>query len=84
MGAAERKQFDKDNPNWVTEDEEMKSYAFKKNRALAQMESNRSFLKDQAKLLDKDVPRRDKIRQVLSAYPVVTDRVETSTVDWDN
>jgi hypothetical protein len=84
MNEKERKEFDKDNPNWINDNEDMVTYARRRTASKTNMESNKAYLSEAASRLEKDVPRRDKIRAVLATYPSSTVRVEAPSVDWDN
>ena len=83
MTTVEKKQFDKENPDWH-DSEEMKSYADKEGDALRTVESNQAFLENAVHYLENDVQRREKVRGVLAGYPNAKVRVEPVKAHWED
>ena len=83
MTAIEKKMFDKEHPDWA-DSEEMKAYADREGSTLRQMESNKSFLEQAMHYLEKDVPRREKIRTVLAGYPQAQVRMVQPSANWQD
>jgi len=81
MTAVEKKNFDKEHPDWATS-EEMMEYANKEDSALRTVESNQSFLENALHYLAADVQRREKIRGVLAGYPGSKVTVEQTKASW--
>jgi len=81
LTAVEKKNFDKEHPDWATS-EEMMEYANKEDAALRTVESNQTFLENAVLYLAADVQRREKIRGVLAGYPNAKVRVQPTKANW--
>jgi len=81
MTTIEKKNFDKENPEWHMS-EEMKNYGFREDESVRTVASNKDFLENALHYLEKDAPRREKIRGVLAGYPNAKVRVEPVAAQW--
>lgn len=84
MSNDNKKMYDKENPGWVDENEEMLKYAKARQKMDLRNTGHKQFLTEMVTWLDKDTPRKDRLIQVLAEYPDATVRVEKSVVKWDD
>lgn len=80
---AERKEFNKQNPDWLNS-QEMKDYDQGKGKVDLKNKENQRWLEEQRVLLDDDPVRRAKIDVVLAKYPTSSVRVETPPLEWQD